>query len=324
MGNIWSQFISIPTPSLTEKNCPDQTGRVFFVTGGYTGVGLALCKILYSHNASVYIAGRNKTKAAKAISEIDKSSSPGSNGGRVKFVSLDLSDLSTIKPAVEKFLAQEQRLDVLVNNAGVMYPPKGSTNAQGHELQMETNCLGHYLLYRLLRPILLTTASTTTTTTTTTNKSDVRVLWAASVAMHVATPHAHGLVLEPNNNNRPKDLGVEPNYAQTKVGNAFLARECAKRDSDTGIAHVAFNPGNLRTELQRNWSGLDHWFTDTFLLHPSIYGAYTELWAALAPEVSAPNNKSGALPKGIESAISEHGVAAKFVAWCEGETKALM
>lgn len=90
---------------------------MFIVTGGYGGVGFELCKILYAHNATVYIAGRSSSKAEKALEALKKAS-PNSNG-RVEFLSLDLSDLSSIKPAVESFNAQQQRLDVLVNNAGV-------------------------------------------------------------------------------------------------------------------------------------------------------------------------------------------------------------
>lgn len=87
------------------------------MTGGYGGVGFELCKILYSHDATVWIAGRTESKAEKAISDI-KNASPTSQG-QLNFLNLDLSDLSTIKPAVNSFTAQQQRLDVLVNNAGV-------------------------------------------------------------------------------------------------------------------------------------------------------------------------------------------------------------
>jgi NAD(P)-dependent dehydrogenase (short-subunit alcohol dehydrogenase family) len=87
------------------------------VTGGYSGVGLELCQILYEHNATVYIAGRSESKASNAISNI-KRASPKSSG-RLEFLFIDLMDSSTIKPSVEAFLAQQERLDVLVNNAGV-------------------------------------------------------------------------------------------------------------------------------------------------------------------------------------------------------------
>lgn len=300
MGNIFSQFYFLPAPPITEKNCPDQTGRVsgsafpgrfsdsnvrapplqvFLVTGGYTGVGLELCKILYAHNATVWIAGRSESKAQNAISAI-RGASPKSSG-QIHFLCLDLSDLSTIKPAVRSFTAQQPRLDVLVNNAGVrvsscpqaqrtcftrvnsvpltwpccsqvMHPPKGSVDAQGNELHVGTNCVGHFLLYQLLLPLLTKTAAASPTAT-------VRVAWAASVAVHVACPGPEGMVLDEDG--RPKDQGVELNYGQTKVGNVFLASECAKTTPQTGVVHAAFNPGNLRTELQRHWTSFGRWIT---------------------------------------------------------------
>jgi len=324
MGNIFSQFFFIPAASLTEKNCPDQIGRVFLVTGGYAGVGFELCKILYAHNATVWIAGRSASKAQRAMSTI-KEASPKSNG-RIEFLYLDLSDLSTIKPAVQSFTAQEERLDVLVNNAGVMYPPKGSTDAQGNELQVGTNCLGHYLLYQLLLPLLTKTASSSPT-------GSVRVAWAASIALHVDSPQPQGIIID--DDGRPKDQGVTSNYSQTKVGNVFLALECAKTTPQTGVVHAAFNPGNLRTELQRHWTGVGHWITDKCLLYPPIYGAYTELWTVLTPELTPdksgayvyPWGRFGSLPAGMETLTKREseagtGIAAKFVEWCGKQTEA--
>lgn len=220
------------------------------VTGGYAGVGLELCKILYAHNATVWIAGRSESKAQKAISSI-KEASPKSKG-QVEFLCLDLSDLSTIKPAVQSFAAKQDRLDVLVNNAGVMFPPKGSTDAHGNELQIGTNCLGHYLLYQLLLPLLTKTAASSPT-------ASVRVAWAGSIAVHLVAPQPQGIIVD--GDGCPTDQGVQPNYGQSKVGNVFFAREFAKATPETGVVHVAFNPGNLRTELQRHWSGFDAWLT---------------------------------------------------------------
>lgn len=133
-----------------------------------------------------------------------------------------------------------------------MYPPEGSFDAQGNDLQIGTNCLGPYLLYQLLLPLLTSTAASATT-------ASVRVAWAASVAVHVASPRPHGMVLEKDG--RPTDQGVSMNYGQSKVGSVFLAREGAKSTPRTGVMHVAFNPGNLRTELQRHWAGLGRWVT---------------------------------------------------------------
>lgn len=117
LATLVEQSVWIPSPELTEKNLPDQTGRVFIVTGGYAGIGKELSKILYQHNGTVYVAGRSEDKAIKAFSSI-RDAVPDSKG-KLEPMIIDLADLSTIKPGVEKFLAQESRLDVLTNNAGV-------------------------------------------------------------------------------------------------------------------------------------------------------------------------------------------------------------
>ncbi|KAI1196080.1 NAD(P)-binding protein [Nemania serpens] len=319
-SDVVGQCVWVPTAPLTEKNCPDQTGRVFVVTGGYAGVGFELCKILYMRNATVCIAGRAESKAQKAVAEIKKAHPESS--GKIDYLILDLSDLSTIKPAVEKFLARQPRLDVLVNNAGVMIPPKGSVDAQGYELQLGTNCLGSYLLYQLLLPLLSRTASDSSSPT-----ASVRVLWAASLAVHTSGAKSPGVFLGADGG--PTDQGVWANYAQSKVGNAFLARELAKTTAETGVVHAAFNPGNLRTELQRHTSGLAFELANRALLYPAIKGAYTELWTALSPELTPdksgayvyPWGRFGALPEGVEESIVKTGVADKFVEWCGNQTR---
>ncbi|KAI0023374.1 hypothetical protein F4780DRAFT_776798 [Xylariomycetidae sp. FL0641] len=166
MGDVFKQFSCIPKPTLTERNYPDQT--VFLVMGGYTGFGYELCKILYDHNAT--------------------------SRGYVKFLQLDLADLTTIKPAVEAFTAQEQRLDV--PGCQVNYAPAGSVTAQGHELQIGTNYPGPYLRCRLLLPQRTATAAAT--------RPD---------GMHANDSYG-----------RPVDRGVGANYAQSKTGSVFLAR----------------------------------------------------------------------------------------------------
>jgi NAD(P)-dependent dehydrogenase (short-subunit alcohol dehydrogenase family) len=87
------------------------------VTGGYTGIGYELCQILHAHNATIYIAGRSKQKASDAIIKL-QSSSPNSRGS-LKFLQMDFNDLATVKSGVQIFLSEQDRLHVLVNNAGV-------------------------------------------------------------------------------------------------------------------------------------------------------------------------------------------------------------
>ncbi|KAL9071880.1 MAG: hypothetical protein Q9161_003980 [Pseudevernia consocians] len=169
MGNTWSQLFP-PTPTLTEKNLPDQAGRVFIVTGASSGIGSALAEILYLHNAKVYVAARSEEKAAKAISEIT-SRVPESKGVLI-FLHLDLDDLSTIKSTAEAFLRDNDRLDGLWNNAGVMIPPQGSKTKQGYDLQLETNNIAPFLFTKFLYPILAKTAKTAPA-------DSVRVVWVS-------------------------------------------------------------------------------------------------------------------------------------------------
>lgn len=110
------------------------------MTGGYNGIGLELCRILYDRNATIYVAGRSQSKATVAISNI-KGDSPRSSG-RLEFLSIDLMDSSTIQSSIETFLAQEERLDVLVNNAGVSWILKPFTdmNVLSGGMRLKRSC----------------------------------------------------------------------------------------------------------------------------------------------------------------------------------------
>lgn len=254
MGTIWSQSFFLPEPTLTEKNLPDQTGKVrtphspatlwhsphslsqpmltsilqvHIVTGGYTGIGFELAQILYAKNSTVYIAGRSSSKGTAAISAL-KAACPHSQG-RLEFLSLDLADLPTISKSAAEFTSKETRLDVLTNNAGVMVPPAGSTTAQGFELQMGTNCLGPFLFTLCLLPVLKKTARTAA-------PGSVRVTWAGSLGVEVFAPK--GGVEFDEKSGAPKVLGSRLDYGQSKVGNVLIASEFAKRFGGDGIITV--------------------------------------------------------------------------------------
>lgn len=89
-------------------------------------MGYEAASILYSKNASVYVAARSSDKATKAIESIKSSPEGANKKGKLVFLSLDLSDLSSIKSSADQFLREESRLDILIHNAGVMTPPAGS------------------------------------------------------------------------------------------------------------------------------------------------------------------------------------------------------
>ena len=317
MSAIFSQFFP-PSPTLTEQNLPRQDGKVFMVTGGYSGVGRELCTILYHAGGKVYMAGRSESKAKTTIETIKLL--PSQSPGDVVFLPLSLDDLATIKPAVQQFLSAETRLDVLFNNAGVSNPPQGSKSAQGHELQMATNCLGPYLLTQLLLPVLEKTASSV-------DPGSVRVVWTSSIVVDLAAPK-DGLDIS-DLTQPPSDQ--QRSYTSTKLGNWYLANALSTQTGSKGVLSVTQNPGNLKTELIRHmpwWVG----FLSAPLLYAARMGAYTELWAGLSVDLTIEDGGKYIVPWGrlhpsprpelVDSMKTDggSGVAADFMGFCEKET----
>lgn len=266
----------------------------------------------------MYIAGRTQSKAEEAIANLKKDYP--SSKGTVSFLLVDLSDLTTIKPAVDKFTSSEKQLHVLTLNAGVMMTPKGSKTTQGYDLQIGTNCLGSYLLYKLLRPTMLATAQTTEPAT-------VRVTWAASLAVDVLSPKPGGIKFSNDITGAPhEDLNINAMYGQSKAGNRLLAASSARADAEHNILHVAWNPGNLATDLQRHMSKIESVLTK-MMLFPARFGGYTELFSAVGPiELSysggyiAPWGRIEKNRKDVEEACEKGKGADKFVGWCDSVT----
>ncbi|KAJ5586140.1 short-chain dehydrogenase [Penicillium hetheringtonii] len=297
-----AQSFCIPAPTLTEKNLPPQNGRVHLITGGYAGVGKQLATILYEKNAKVFIAGRNEEKALEAIRQIKKQHP--SSSGSLYFLQLDLNDLTTIKPAVLDFISRESRLDVLVNNAGVMFPPNGSKTRQDHDMQFGTNLLGPFLLTKLLLPTMIQTVNIAA-------PNSVRVLWAASSGVQVLSPKG-GIVFDDSGTPKVFDSQAT-NYGQTKItGHQEPFVQSWKPPDRTSASFL--------------------WLVDEdepVYAPPAKFGAYTELFSGWSEEVAADQNITYVIPWGrdgtklmrsdITRAI-KNGLADKMWEWCELET----
>ena len=247
------------------------------MTGGSTGIGLELTKILYEKNGTVYIATRSLEKIRNAIEAV-RAEHPASRG-RLEALVLDLSDLGQVKSAAADFQAKETRLDVVFNNAGVMNTPPTATSAQGHELQMATNCLGPYLFTRLLEPTLLRTAAAAAEA----QRGSVRVVFTSSMISY--GPPKGGIQWD-EATSRPRLLKASfDNYMQSKVGDVFIARDFADRLGRSGIVAVSLHPGLMKTELQRNNSPVVGavMVGSSFFLSPSSLswledGVWTDVW----------------------------------------------
>ncbi|GFF56881.1 uncharacterized oxidoreductase C736.13 [Aspergillus udagawae] len=310
MGQQWSNIFP-PPPTLTEKNLPDQSGKVFIVTGASGGIGKQLAAILYQHNAKVYIAARSQAKAQDAIAEIQHAN-PNSTGELV-YLHLDLGDLASIRISVDKFLRKETRLDVLWNNAGVMVPPAGSKTVQGYELQLGTNNLGHFLFTHLLYPILKRTANAST-------PGSVRVVWvSSSVAEMAPTP-----AIDFSNMDYQREEGAWRKYARSKAGSVLHASEFARRAEGDGIISLSLNPGNFVTNLQQS---MPRWQVALFKLiaHDPKYGAYTELFAGLQPDITQDKSGSWVAPFGrfvpIREDLLDPSLGKKYWDWTEEQVK---
>lgn len=324
MGVIWSQIFP-PPPTLTEVNLPSQKGKVFIVTGGYSGVGLELCRILYRVGGTVYLAGRSEEKALDTIAKIKSLCTPTSPDGNIMFLPLSLDDLRTIKPAVKRFTTAESRLDVLFNNAGVSNPPQG-TSPQGHDMELATNCLGPHLFTQLLLPILRNTAEATPI-------ASVRVIWTASIVVDAfALETGIGLaeVFQ-------KDADKSRNYLNTKVGSWFLADSLASQIGGDGILSLVQNPGNIKTNIMRHSRPVFPFVLGPFLYAPR-FGAYTGIWSAFSGDLTIDDGGKYILPwgrlhpcprdevlramKGKEEGGT--GVAAAFVQYCDNQIAAFL
>lgn len=318
-------------PTKTEKDLPDLQGRIFIVTGGAGGIGLAVATALFHANATrVYILGRSEAAGKTAINTIQKSDPPGdmkrrSAGGDndvLKFLPLDLSNLQGIKQTAEAFLEAETRLDVIWHNAGVMAPPEGSVSKQGHELSFATNVLGPFLLQHFLTPVLLRTADGDAAP-----KGSVRTCWAASVEFP-DPPGEDGILWDDwglTSSNFSGLGGRSLRYVQSKWANTILAAEMAKRYPQ--FVSASFNPGAIKTDLTRHAPSILK-SIQGMLSYPVRLGALTELQAGFNAEVAEHNGcylipwgKIGTpLPKVVEG-IEKRGSGERLWNLCDSLVK---
>ncbi|KAJ5020639.1 hypothetical protein J3E73DRAFT_386549 [Bipolaris maydis] len=284
MGNQFSQMF--PTSTYLHRRLvarPQRQG--LYRAGASAGIGKDLAASLYSRNGTVYAAARSSEKSTAALAWI-KEQHP-SSAGKLTHLHLDLNDLEGIKPSVENFLAQESRLDVLINNAGVMLTPQGSKTKQGYEQQLGTNCVAPFLFTKLLTPLLVATAKKE-------SAGSVRVVWVSSAAAHVGAPKGG---VDMQNLDYKKDAGAPTKYSVSKAGNVLHATEFQRRYGGEGVVSVSLNPRNVGTDLTRY---TPKWLKLIFLLilYPPVYGAYTELFAALAPEAAKLKESEWIVPWG--------------------------
>jgi NAD(P)-dependent dehydrogenase (short-subunit alcohol dehydrogenase family) len=251
----------------------DLSNQVVIVTGANSGIGLVTAEQLAKQGAAVVLACRRLAQAEEAITDI-RSRHPGA---KVKALHLDLGSLESVRTFVGEFLATHDRLDVLVNNAGVMNTGEGRTQ-DGFEIQLGVNHLGHFLLTELLLDILEKSAPS-------------RIVCLSSCYHDQAMGGKEGYIDFDDLHFDNRDYDGWTAYAQAKLANLLHAKHLAKELQGTGVVPVSVHPGWVRTNLAQNTMPV--WVQD-YVARPVLKlmgmiepweGAQTTLHTVLADEV---------------------------------------
>ena len=283
------------------------SGQVIIVTGGNSGLGLETIKQLRRRSPKrIYLAARSREKAEAAIKELE---SLEPDAAPVSFLELDLASFASIKSAAATFMNSESRLDILINNAGIMMVPEGLTK-DGYEIQFGTNVLGPALLSQLLLPLIEKTVKV---------NRESRIVILSSASERAAPCDVYQFdelkTTIPHRNTTSR-------YAQSKLANIHYACALAERHQDIKIIPV--HPGMVATNLHHNSTGL---FLRPFLYvagylfaTPVDKGVLSQVWASVSPDA-----KSGEFygPIGVASprsaASKNHGLQEKMFKWIQDQ-----
>lgn len=249
-----------------EGSVPDLTGRVAVVTGANTGLGLETARVLAARGAAVVLAVRDLDKGRAAVATI-VGAHPSAD---VTLLQLDLSSLASIRQAADRLRSDHDRIDLLVNNAGVMYTPESRT-ADGFELQFGTNHLGHFALTGLVLDRMLGVEGS-------------RVVAVSSVGHRIRSAIDFDDLAFRNGYNRVAA------YGRSKLANLLFTYELERRLRKAGAATraLAAHPGVAATELVRNSPAALRWLAEMTspLLQSPLMGALATLRAATDPSAA--------------------------------------
>src|SRR5882672_2451290 len=254
----------------------DLTGKVFVITGATSGLGLVTARGLASTGATVVLAGRDPQRLLSAAEDITSETPTAA----VETVEMELDNLASVRSAAAELDARFPRIDVLINNAGVMFTPFERTK-DGFELQLGVNHLGHFELTRGVMPLLL-------------NAGSARVVNLSSDGHRIFDIDLE----DPNWERRPYDKFKA--YGSAKTANVLFTVALDARYRDIGVRSFAVHPGTVATALSRYMSkgdmkammGLGSADRDPAAAPPRLevipveQGAATSVWAAVSDELA--------------------------------------
>ena len=210
----------------------DLSGRTALITGGYSGLGKETARAMAAKGAHIILSGRDAGKLDEAAQEI-----ADATGAKVETLVCDLASLDSVRAAAKEANDRFEKIDLLINNAGVMAPPLERT-AEGFELQFGTNHVGHFLLTNLLMPLV--------------EKGDrPRIVNLSSRGHHFDHVHFD----DPNYEERDYEKWAA--YGQSKTANILFSVGLEQRLGDKGVHAYALHPGGIQTNLGRHMTEED-------------------------------------------------------------------
>jgi NAD(P)-dependent dehydrogenase (short-subunit alcohol dehydrogenase family) len=252
----------------TADRIPDQTGRTFIVTGANSGLGLATTRQLARRGAHVIMAVRSAAKGRRAVADLVAAQPDAS----LELRGLDLADLDSVRAFADRVHADGVQIDVVVNNAGVMMPPR-TLSPQGHEIQFAGNHLGHFALTGLLLDILQT-------------GRDPRVVTVSSSLHRRGYLHFEDLT-------GARQYSRIAFYAQSKFANVLFGLELDRRLRAAGspvrslLTHPGYSATNLQTSGPTGLLNLLGRIGNRFFAQDVEMGALTQLYAATDPDAES-------------------------------------
>ncbi|XP_069494830.1 retinol dehydrogenase 12-like [Ambystoma mexicanum] len=242
-------------------------GKVVVITGANTGIGKETASDLARRGARVVIACRDVAKGEAAASKIRAET----GNEQVVVRKLDLADTKSVGEFAERMRKEEERIHILINNAGVMMCPYSKT-VDGFEMQLGVNHLGHFLLTYLLLDVLKKSAP-------------ARIVNVSSLAHHFGRIKFEDLQCE-------KSYQSALAYCRSKLANILFTRELAKRLKGTQVTVNALHPGSVRSELVRHSFLLSKaWTLCSFFIKTPKEGAQTNIYCAVAEELESVSGK---------------------------------
>ncbi|KAF9871034.1 putative short-chain dehydrogenase [Colletotrichum karsti] len=245
------------------------TDKVILITGGTSGIGLETARALFTTGADVYITARDSTKAKTAVEDITKSSE---GRGKLEVIDMDMNSLESVKNAAKVFLEKSSKLNVLINNAGIMAVPEPAKTADGFDQQFGVNHLAHFTLTALLLPTLIRSS---------TPEFNSRIISLAS------SGHRFMAVNFDDYNFAKTDYNPWLAYGQSKTANIWLANYIDRVYGPRGVHAVSIQPGVTATPLHVHVDPAmsSAWQSDPVIgarIKSPAQGAATPTWAAAA------------------------------------------